>query len=251
MENKPTITCSDEKLFLSLSTRLSETLSNLKVEWKRTYGRMSHELDLNLKIQPLTNDLLERNDLVTRPYFHIFWTDCSDVDQYRSSVRNEIASWINLLTRHKSSGWMIVVVMSDVLSRLTKAKLQLPRTSIADKVKAEFCPKNPERLQILFDPTRESTKSTESWSSLGSKVATTTVRCMEAIVSKYEDKVRSERERRNEKTWDFCNYFILQEELAFMYEMLGMCASALVQYDELDAMFTQYVLNANAGGGYC
>ena len=27
-----------------------------------------------------------------------------------------------------------------------------------------------------------------------------------------------------------------------------MCNLAQVQYDELDAMFTQYVLNANAGG---
>ena len=33
-----------------------------------------------------------------------------------------------------------------------------------------------------------------------------------------------------------------------MYEMLEMYGSAQVQYDELDAMFTQYVLNANAGG---
>ncbi|XP_078485701.1 trafficking protein particle complex subunit 10-like [Ciona intestinalis] len=252
MENKPTITysisnSSNEGSFLTLSTRLTESLSKLKVEWKRTYGRSSHELYLNVKIVPLTSALLEQNDLVTRPYFHIFWTDCNDVDLYRSSIREEISSWINLLSSHKAAEWIIVIVASDVLSRLTKAKLQLPRTSIADKVKAEFCPKNPERLQVLFDPMRESAKSAESWSALGTKVATTTVRCMETIVSKYEDKVRSERERRNEKTWDFCSYFILQEELAFMYEMLGMCGNALVQYDELDAMFTQYVLNANAG----
>lgn len=33
-----------------------------------------------------------------------------------------------------------------------------------------------------------------------------------------------------------------------MYEMLGMYGPALVQYDELDAMFTQYVANAKVGG---
>jgi len=39
-----------------------------------------------------------------------------------------------------------------------------------------------------------------------------------------------------------------QEELAFMYEMLGLHEDCLVQYDELDALFTQFVLNYAAGG---
>ena len=33
-----------------------------------------------------------------------------------------------------------------------------------------------------------------------------------------------------------------------MYEMLGLCEDALVQYDELDALFTQFILNHAAGG---
>ena len=37
----------------------------------------------------------------------------------------------------------------------------------------------------------------------------------------------------------------MQEELAFTYEMLGVQDEALVQYDELDALFTQFVLNSN------
>ena len=40
----------------------------------------------------------------------------------------------------------------------------------------------------------------------------------------------------------------LQEELAFMFEMLTLYEDALVQYDELDALFTQFVLNHAAGG---
>lgn len=39
-----------------------------------------------------------------------------------------------------------------------------------------------------------------------------------------------------------------QEELAFVFEMLLQFEDALVQYDELDALFTQYVLNFGAGG---
>ena len=60
--------------------------------------------------------------------------------------------------------------------------------------------------------------------------------------------MRSERERRNEGRWNFFDYFMLQEELAFAYEMLGVYDEALVQYDELDALFTQFVLNSNVTG---
>lgn len=40
----------------------------------------------------------------------------------------------------------------------------------------------------------------------------------------------------------------VKEELAFVFEMLQQFEDALVQYDELDALFTQYVLNFGAGG---
>ena len=42
--------------------------------------------------------------------------------------------------------------------------------------------------------------------------------------------------------------FAIQEELAFVYEMLGVYDESLVQYDELDALFTQFVLNSNLSG---
>ena len=60
--------------------------------------------------------------------------------------------------------------------------------------------------------------------------------------------MREERERRQQPGWSFNAYFLLQEELAFMFEMLGLYEDALVQYDELDALFTQFVRNHSAGG---
>lgn len=45
-----------------------------------------------------------------------------------------------------------------------------------------------------------------------------------------------------------CDCVFVQEELAFVFEMLQQFEDALVQYDELDALFTQYVLNFGAGG---
>ena len=65
---------------------------------------------------------------------------------------------------------------------------------------------------------------------------------------RFEENMRSERENRNDSNWNFCYYFLLQEELAFVYEMLGVYDEALVQYDELDALFTQFILNSNVTG---
>lgn len=66
-------------------------------------------------------------------------------------------------------------------------------------------------------------------------------------MGRLEEHVRRERERRNEPGWRFIPYFRLQEELALVLEMLGLHDEALVQYDELDALFSQFVVNGHAG----
>ena len=43
--------------------------------------------------------------------------------------------------------------------------------------------------------------------------------------------MREQREKRQEGGWSFNNYFLLQEELAFMFEMLGLFEDAFVQYN--------------------
>ena len=68
------------------------------------------------------------------------------------------------------------------------------------------------------------------------------------MAARFEEHMREQREKRQEAGWSFNAYFLLQEELAFMFEMLGLYEDALVQYDELDALFTQFVLNHSAGG---
>ena len=66
-------------------------------------------------------------------------------------------------------------------------------------------------------------------------------------IIKYEEIIRANREKRNQDGWSFIHYFLLQEELAFVLEMLGLNADALVQYDEQDAMFNLFILNSMYG----
>jgi trafficking protein particle complex subunit 10 len=66
-------------------------------------------------------------------------------------------------------------------------------------------------------------------------------------IVKFEELVRANREKRNHEGWCFIKYFLLQEQLAFVLEMLGLHSESLVQYDELDAMFSQFILNSVFG----
>ena len=57
-----------------------------------------------------------------------------------------------------------------------------------------------------------------------------------------------ERERRNDSQWSYCHYFFIQEELALIYRLLALYSDALVQYDELDVLFSQYISTFNLSG---
>ncbi|RXN23007.1 trafficking particle complex subunit 10 [Labeo rohita] len=96
---------------------------------------------------------------------------------------------------------------------------------------------------------KESSRSQESWSSFLTKLRTLLLMSFTRNLGRFEDEMRTLREKRTEPGWSFCDYFMVQEELAFVFEMLQQFEDALVQYDELDALFTQYVLNFGAGDG--
>lgn len=66
-------------------------------------------------------------------------------------------------------------------------------------------------------------------------------------IAKYEELLRARRERRNLDEWDFRQYFFMQEDLAVVFEKLGLYTEALIQYDELDAIFSQFITHAGFG----
>ena len=100
------------------------------------------------------------------------------------------------------------------------------------------------------DPSRikSDSRASESWQTLLHRMRLLLLQAYNRSLIKFEENMRGQREKRNDPKWNFCDYFLLQEELAFVYEMLGVQDEALVQYDELDALFTQFVLNSNVTG---
>lgn len=76
-----------------------------------------------------------------------FYSICNiyiqDLDAYKQTTREELVEWTSALKRKNIPDWLIVVVSTDE-SKL-KSKL-LPRSSVFDKIKSDFCNKTPDRL---------------------------------------------------------------------------------------------------------
>ncbi|XP_022294052.2 trafficking protein particle complex subunit 10-like isoform X1 [Crassostrea virginica] len=247
METKPIVTChGDQSLFSSLHPSLLHWLPQEPTEWRRSYSRAPKTVYLEASFVPYDEDILPTDTdktLVSRPYFHVFWTSC-DLDTYKQITKDELTEWTSALKRKNIPDWLIIVVSSDESKLKTKL---LPRSSVFDKIKSDFCNKQPERCVVVNDPLKQELKSNESWQVMLQRLRTLLIQAFNRHLVKYEEGMRNLREIRNEPGWKFTNFFLVQEELAFMYEMLGLFEDALIQYDELDALFTQYILYFAAG----
>lgn len=194
---------------------------------------------------PESNEL----QLLSRPLLHTYWTDCSDVDLYKNTTKDEINSWVLKLKDRGITDWFIVHIdNSDNRKGINKSKL-LPRSSVLDKIRNDFptVKSSVERTITLIDSQKNDSKATESYQQFLNRLRALLLHSYSKQLIKYEDYIRTQREGRNAPNWNFFNFFFLQEELAFAFELLSLYDEALVQYDELDALFSQFVINSNVG----
>lgn len=248
MERKPIVTyAGDKELFQSLEQTLSSALPQEPTEWRRSYGRAIKSVHVAASFVPFGKDILPKEGdyhLIQQPVFHTYWTQCPDVETYKTTVRENIEAWMKVLGQHNISDWMIVLVETYDFRKTNKL---LPRTTVLDKIRSDFGVKHADRCLSVINPLRSESRSAGSWRGLLVNFRLLLLTAFDRTLLRFEEVVRDQREKRNQPGWNFCSYFLLQEELAFVLEMLGVYEEALVQYDELDALFTQFVLNSNLG----
>lgn len=247
MTNKPIITCAgDWNLFCTLEAPLVAAIPQDSCEWKRSYGRVTKVVYLEASFIKYSKDKLQSDNswnLLKRPVFHIYWTDCADIEYYKTTLREDIDQWLKQLEAKGITDYMIVLVETYDIRKTNKL---LPRTTVLDKIRGDFAVKQTEdRFISVINPIKSEARSAESWRGLVARLRQFVMVSYNKSLSKFEDYMREQREKRNDPEWDFCKYFILQEQLAFVLEMLSLYEEALVQYDELDALFTQFVLNSH------
>ncbi|XP_050312441.1 trafficking protein particle complex subunit 10 [Anthonomus grandis grandis] len=244
IDRRPIVTCAGElEVFSAIEDNLSQALPKDACEWKRSLGRPIKMVHIGARFVPFSGNSLPKPgqwDLIRQPLFHTYWTECSDVDVYKSSVREDIENWLKELASKDISDWLIVVVENYDGKR---SKQLIPRTTVLDKIRADFALKQGDRCISVINPGKPENKSADSWRGLVGRMRHLLLVSYAKAVTRLEDHVRQQRERRNDPGWSFLKYFMLQEELAQVLEMLGIPDEALVQYDELDALFSQFVAN--------
>ncbi|CAN8017882.1 unnamed protein product, partial [Ixodes persulcatus] len=216
----------------------------------RSYGRGPKAVSVEARFEAFDPGRLPREGdearLLGQPFLHVYWTDCTDLEVYRSRVREDIIAWLAQLKEASVYDWMLVSVECPEPRRANKAKL-LPRATVFDRMRADFPSKTSDRCYQLVDPQRSDWHSTDSWQGLLGRMRQLLLHACGRHLGRYEDLVRQQREQRTLLQWSFLRFFFLQEEFAFVLEMLGLHEEALVQYDELDALFTQFVINSASG----
>lgn len=130
---------------------------------------------------------------------------------------------------------------------IKKTKNILPRQSVLDKVRLDFGSKNGDRCVSILNPLKFENKATESFRSMIQRIRHLMLSAYNKNIIKYEEIIRARREERNNEDWNFITYFLLQEKLAFVMEMLTLYSDALVQYDEIDAMLNLFIMNTVYG----
>lgn len=246
MNCKPIVTyAGDKQVFKALESLLLEGLPQESVEWTRSYGRGPKTVRVECRFVEYDAAQLSREKdgrLLDQAHLHVYCTDCNDLETYRSRVRDEIIEWMSQLKEAGIYDWMLVAVEPTDARRANKAKL-LSRATVFDRMRADFPSKTFDRCVQV---------STDSSGSVG--VAALLGRLRQLLLhatgrhlGRYEELIRMQRERRTAPQWSFLHFFFLQEELALVLEALGLYDEALVQYDELDALFTQVVINSASG----
>ena len=162
----------DRQLFSRLAPGLEGGLPSEEVEWKRSFGRSSKIVKLDAKFLPLEADRLTYGGLTNprklkgQPILHTYWTECPDIDTYKSQTKDEISHWLGTLRKcGVASDWMVILIESPDFSKKVANKL-LPRTSVLDKLKADLANKQPERCISVIDPSKSDSRGSESWQTL-------------------------------------------------------------------------------------
>ncbi|XP_078436829.1 TRAPP II complex TRAPPC10/CLUB [Wolffia australiana] len=164
------------------------------------------------------------------PYATVVLVTCEDLDEFRTILKPRL----KLIVQNDEKEWIIVFVSkahpsNDQASKMAK--------KIYAKLEVDFNIKKKERC-CKFD-----LHGTEAniWEDLETKILESIRNTLDRRIQFYEEEIRKLSELRFMPTWNFCNFFILKESLAFMFEMAHLHEDALREYDELELCYLETV----------
>ncbi|XP_024156970.1 trafficking protein particle complex II-specific subunit 130 homolog [Rosa chinensis] len=164
------------------------------------------------------------------PYATAVLVTCEDLDEFKSILKPRL----KLIVQNDEREWFIVFVSKAHPNNDQATKLA---NKVYAKLEVDFSSKKRERCCKFDLYSAEET----FWEDLESKIMECIRNTLDRRAQFYEDEIRKLSEQRFMPVWNFCNFFILKESLAFMFEMAHLYEDSLREYDELEICYLETV----------
>lgn len=164
------------------------------------------------------------------PYATVVLVTCEDLDEFKTILKPRL----KLIVQNEEREWFIVFVSkahpnNDQATKLAK--------KVYAKLEVDFSSKKRERCCKLDIHGTEAS----FWEDLELKIMESIRNTLDKRLQFYEDEIRKLGEQRFLPVWNFCNFFILKESLAFMFEIAHLHDDSLREYDELELCYLETV----------
>ncbi|PLW47485.1 hypothetical protein PCASD_04423 [Puccinia coronata f. sp. avenae] len=183
--------------------------------------------------------------LSSAPAVYLLFVACDDHEAYKTIIKQEIRTWLDSVQSHQSE-WLIVHVSTAPKLNPSTAKIFRTKAGVLDKLKADFNPQKAERcIQLSYMSTMDSIvqasmhDSSTQWTELITRLKQSLLVIFDFKINEMEESLRTMVSQRNRNGWDFQEFFIQKAQLANQYEIMNLFEDSLIQYDELDAAFSQ------------
>nr|KAJ3421268.1 hypothetical protein HK105_004073 [Polyrhizophydium stewartii] len=255
--NNPVVTyAEDTAIWSSLASDFNSRLPLRQLPWQNPLrsgratapGMQRIIPTLDIQMRPFSPDLLPRlapGGLHQNSVFmHIFFVGCEDIEYYKNNVRRQLQEWINAVSSKKGQEWLVVhLTGGDSRGRAGLFNIGAAST-VLDKIRSDFNLKKDRSMQ--FRITNNEIKDAEFWNELLDRIKEGLVSAITQQAAQLEDDTRRFEQQRLMPGWNYCQYFILKETLAFTYELVRFFDEALLHYDELEATFFQTLVEQGA-----
>ncbi|KAL0311093.1 UNVERIFIED_CONTAM: Trafficking protein particle complex II-specific subunit [Sesamum angustifolium] len=164
------------------------------------------------------------------PYATVVLVTCEDLDEFKNILKPRL----KLIVQNDEREWFIVFVSkapahNDQATKMAK--------KVYARLEVDFNSKKRERCckLDLHGP------DANFWEDLEAKIMECIRNTLDRRIQFYEEEIRKLSEQRFMPVWNFCNFFILKESLAFMFEIAHLHEDALREYDELELCYLETV----------
>lgn len=227
----------DPGVWKYLETDLSNHLPLRNISWKTKTGHTKVVEKMPIEILHYNSEKVKSTfnyqNLYKKPYLYLYLVHCDEPDTYKNVIRAKIKNWVAQMTE-KQQEWLIVYVSlgpkrSEIASKLTR--------TVYDRIKNDFNVKRDRCCQLRF--LDDNNKNNDLWDDFLLKMKEGIISSAEQYLTIYEEEIRKMDSRRFLPGWSYLDFFFLKESLALIYERAQLYEDALMQYLELEVLFTE------------